>query len=451
MQQYARLREWRLHLRNLRNACLQELIDSYRAARASALRRGRDRPIAEDWIRVRAEEIRDFMVWQERAEPDLRRRHAQAEQRRIERLRDLMTAGRNVDPLDRNVRPWQLRTEKDFGRPISKLDQKRRLADIRAADPEGIGHIPLEILRDQVDIVHRAMDGFFRRLKAGEKPGFPRYKSYERVRSLGCTLGEGIQLKKGRLFAPMLWHGGLEITMHRDLPGKPRTVRLTYDGRFWHVTIACEVDVAQVAHAKPGSACGVDAGVNRLLTYDDGSFAENPRFGDAAAPEIRRLARRLARAKWASLSRHKARRALAAANRRLRNRRSTHRHKVALDLARRAETVYIEDLKLRNMTASASGTVEEPGTQVAQKRGLNRGILDAAIATIYTMARYKAASAGGRIIAVDPRHTSQDCSECGGREPGARRQERYRCSCGAALHADHNAARNILARGLLAA
>ena len=100
---------------------------------------------------------------------------------------------------------------------------------------------------------------------------------------------------------------------------------------------------------------------------------------------------------------------------------------------------------------AATGTADEPGTRVAQKRGLNRGMLDASISALYGMIDYKAASAGGRVVRVDPRNTSTDCSECGGREPGARRQERYRCSCGAELDADHNGARNVYARGLLAA
>ena len=101
------------------------------------------------------------------------------------------------------------------------------------------------------------------------------------------------------------------------------------------------------------------------------------------------------------------------------------------------------------MMRSAAGTIEEPGTNVVAKRGLNRGIGDASISTLYAMTRYKAESAGGRVIAVDPRNTSQDCSFCGGREPGARKKDRYRCSCGADLDADHNGARSVRIRGVL--
>lgn len=363
-----------------------------------------------------------------------------------------------VDLADLTIRSWQPRTAAAFGRGISKADQYRRLAEIRAADPGGIGAVPLEILRDQVDIVHKAMDAFYGRVKVGLTPGFPRFKSYDRVRSLSCPIGTGIQLKQddvtGRatLVASMLWHGGLEIRMHKDLPGRPRTIRLTYDGRFWWATVACEVEDAEPeAHPNAATAIGIDAGVRRLLTFDDGSFVENPGFLEKDAPEIRRRSRKLSRAKRGSRAGQKAKRSLAAARRRTANRRRTHHHKVSKDVAARAGTIVVEDLRIRNMTRSATGTVDEPGVNVAAKRGLNRGMLDAAIFTLYGMIRYKAESAGGRFISMDPRNTSTDCSECGGREPGARRRERYSCSCGAELDADHNGARNILARGMLAA
>ena len=457
--QYALLAKVRGHCMRLRNACLQEIRDSHRAARREAARHGRDRPAPEDWIAVRREEVADFMAWQAMKEPDLRRRHSQSEQRRIAKLRARIEIGDpKADPGDLAERPWRPKDASSFGRGVSKADQMRRLAEIREADPEGIGSVPLSILRDQVETVHLAMDAFFERVKAGQKPGFPRFKSYERVRSIACPIGDGIQLRQnaitGRstLQAPMLWRGGLEMPMHRDLPGVAKTIRLTCDGRFWWATIACEVESVEAgAHPRAGTAIGIDAGIRRLMTFDDGSFVKNPKFLEADAPEIRRLSRRLSRAKRGSHGRAKAKRALARARAATANRRRTHHHKVSKDVVARAETIFIEDLKIRNMTRSAAGTVDEPGVNVAAKSGLNRGMLDASISALYAMIDYKAASAGGRVVRVDPRNTSTDCSECGGREPGARRREIYRCSCGAELDADHNGARNVCARGLLAA
>ena len=399
------------------------------------------------------------MAWQAMKETDLCRRHAQAEERRVAKLRARIASGDpTADPAGLMVCPWRPKDATSFGRAISKADQYRRLVEIRAADPKGIGAIPVSILRDQVGVVHKAMEAFYERVKAGRKPGFPRFKGYDRVRSMGCPIGDGIQLKRdaatGRatLHAPMLWHGGMEMRMHRDLPGAPKTIRLTYDGRFWWATIACQVETVEPgAHPRAGTTVGIDAGTRRLLTFDDGTFVANPKFVEEDAPEIRRLSRRLSRAKRGSHGRQQAKRALARARARTANRRRTYHHKTSKDVVAKAETILVEDLKVRNMVRSAAGRGDEPGTNVAAKRGLNRGMMDAAISALYGMIRYKAASAGGRVVSVDPRNTSNDCSECGGREPGARRKERYRCSCGARLDSDHNAARNILARGLLAA
>jgi len=449
---YTSLRGVRWHLMHLRNACLQELRDSYVAARRVAARHGRDKPIAADWILVRQEEIVEFLSWQVRQESDLRRRHAQLETRRIAKLHLRIAAGDpKVDPTDLNPAPWRSRTAESFGRPISKADHYRRLALIRQNDPEGIGRIPVAVLRDQVDIVHKAMDAFFERVKAGKTPGFPRFKSYDRIRSLGSPIGGGISLEGDLLKAPMLWHGAIRMRMHRDLPGVGKTVRLTYDGRFWWASIVCECGDAATTHARPGTVRGIDAGVRRLLTFDDGSFVDNPKFLKEDAPETRRLARALARCKRASHGRNKAKRTLARAKNATANRRRTHHHKVSKDVVAAAETNVVEALKLKNMMRSAAGTVAVPGVNVAQKRGLNRGMNDAAISILYGMIRYKAASAGGRVIAVVPMNSSNDCSLCGEREPGARRGSRYVCSCGADLDADHNGARIVLQRGLLAA
>jgi hypothetical protein len=339
--QYGLLRKVRFQCMRLRNACLQELVDSYRAARRQASLHGRDRPSSDDWMVVRQEEFSEFLLWQSANEPDLRRRHVQAEKRRVEKEAERFKEG-GMGPPDLQPRAWRAKDIADFARPISKQDQMRRLAEIRAADPEGVGAIPLSVLRDHVDIVHKAMDAFYRRVKLGQKPGFPRFKSFERIRSIAAPAGDGISFElrengKAVLVSKMLWHGAIGVNHHRDLPGVPKTIRLTYDGRFWHVTIACEVPDAVSCHPRPNTSCGVDAGVRRLLTFDDGTGVENPAFLKQAAPEIRRRGRKLARAKRGSNARRKTKRTLAAAYRRAKNRRRTHHHKVALDVAARAD------------------------------------------------------------------------------------------------------------------
>ena len=122
-------------------------------------------------------------------------------------------------------------------------------------------------------------------------------------------------------------------------------------------------------------------------------------------------------------------------------------HEVTSALIRRFETIAIEDLAIGNMTASARGTVETPGRNVAAKSGLNRSILEQTWGMIRQQLTYKAEWAGRELVVVDPRYTSQTCSRCGVIEASSRHGEIYHCAhCGLRMDADHNAAINILLR-----
>jgi putative transposase len=123
-------------------------------------------------------------------------------------------------------------------------------------------------------------------------------------------------------------------------------------------------------------------------------------------------------------------------------------HRTTLGIARRFGTVVIEDLKVRNMTASASGTVDEPGRNVRQKTGLNRSILNQGWRAFETLLAYKLEERGGTLVTVDPAYTSQTCSACGTVDRESRESQAvFACRhCGFRDHADHNAAINILRR-----
>ena len=334
----------------------------------------------------------------------------------------------------------------------------RDLAEIRAADPEGIGRVPLKVLREHAIIVDEAFAAFFKRIANGQNPGFPRYKGFDQIKTLECPLGDGIAFERSTVhedgsisacrLKSMMWCGGLKVRMHRPLPNKPKRISLSYDGRFWWVSFLVETPDVHMPHHAPGTVLGADVGVNRLVTLDDGSLFENPRFLKTGAITIAAASRKLAGAKPGSTAHRKARRALATAHRRVRNQRSTWRHTVAKRLANRAETLVFEDLRIRNMIRSASGTIEAPGTNVAAKRGLNRVLSDAALAALVETVRYKAESAGGRVLLVEPHNSSLECSKCS----TLSRKEVYdlhSCQvCGLVLHRDHNAAIVIRDRGM---
>ena len=124
--------------------------------------------------------------------------------------------------------------------------------------------------------------------------------------------------------------------------------------------------------------------------------------------------------------------------------------KLSLKLCKNHAVIVREDLKIKNMTASAKGTAEEPGSRVKQKSGLNRAILDQGWGLFFAKLEWKTQLYGGTVIKVAPAYTSQTCPVCGHCEAKNRpTQAKFQClCCGHTDNADHVAALNILARGL---
>ena len=127
-------------------------------------------------------------------------------------------------------------------------------------------------------------------------------------------------------------------------------------------------------------------------------------------------------------------------------------HKFTTRMAKNHGLLVVEDLQVKNMTSSATGTMQEPGRQVRQKAGLNRALLAQAFAEFRRQLTYKAAWSGARLIVVSPRHTSQRCSRCGHTASENRASQAVFCclACGHRDQADYNAACNILAAGIAA-
>jgi putative transposase len=209
--------------------------------------------------------------------------------------------------------------------------------------------------------------------------------------------------------------GRLKLHLHRPLPENAsiRSCTLTKEGRAWRVALQIEVADVHTIRREANKLVGIDWGVERLATLSTGEAIANPRFGAEATAGIRKTQRKLARTKKGSRGRLKAVAHLARQRRKLANRRKTHLHQLTAAIAARFDGIAVEDLQVKNMTASAKGTVESPGKNVRQKAGLNREILDTSPGMMISMLRYKAARAGGWFAVIDARNTSQECSECG--------------------------------------
>jgi putative transposase len=194
-----------------------------------------------------------------------------------------------------------------------------------------------------------------------------------------------------------------------------------------------------------GREIGIDVGVVRFATTSDGEVIASPRFNRISAGELAAAQQSLARRKRGSANRRRAKAAVGEVHRRIRNRKRDFHHKTARALVSSCDAIAIEDLKITNMTRSASGTLEQPGTNVAAKSGLNRSILDAGWGQFARILAAKAEEAGRRIVRVDARNTSITCHQCGARclRP---RQALVICPVHGGMDADVNGARNIHAR-----
>jgi len=299
----------------------------------------------------------------------------------------------------------------------------------------------------------RDLDQAFRNFFAG-RAGYPmprRRGVNDGFRHAGREIRiEKLNAKWARVFVPKI--GWIKTRRTRDLPeGSVRNATLSRTARGWRIAFAIAVDSpdARWAAAPRGTEVGIDRGVVRTLALSDGTFLDLPKNTlERRERTIRRAQKAAARHKRGS-ARH--RRAMARV-RKLKARQAAcrrhHLHVWSRRIAQDHALVAIEDLKTRNMTRSARGSVKAPGKNVSQKAGLNRAILASGWHLFETMLAYKTEDHGGRLEKVPANHTSQTCSACGHVDRrGRESQARFVCSaCGHRANADTNAAINILRR-----
>ena len=281
----------------------------------------------------------------------------------------------------------------------------------------------------------------------GETPGYPRFKSGRRWHTIELADVDVSMLRPRGYYCAIRIKGLPEIRLRKGLAlpeGVLKALSVTLRGRRLFVNLTYEVELAVL----PGSdaAVGIDMGVSDRLALSNGERVGRRR---KASKHLARMQRRLSKCRKGG-HRWKQRRAVLANHQhreRIRNRNECHR--VTTELVRRFGLIAIEDLAIRNMTASAKGTLENPGRNVRQKAGLNRSITEQTWGMIRLQLNYKAEWAGRTLMTVDPKFTSQRCSGCGVVSADHRQRKRYDCAgCGMTEDADVNAARNILHKAL---
>jgi putative transposase len=322
---------------------------------------------------------------------------------------------------------WRMR-----GVSVTYYQQKAELPDLKAAMPE-YGKVNGQVLQDVVLRVDRAFQAYFRRMREGQKPGYPRFRGRNRYTSFTYPqVGEhgGARFDNGFLMLSKI--GRVTVRWSRPLEGTPKTVTLSQEADGWYVAISC-ADVPTHPLPQTGQETGIDVGLAAFATLSNGEQIANPRIFRVAEMALKRAQRRVARRKKGSNRRRKAVALLAKAHQDVQRQRTDFHHKTALTLVRQYDTIYLEDLQVANLVRSPR---------------LAKSISDAGWGQFRTILEGKAAYAGRRVMAVPPAYTSQDCSRCGQRVPKSLSVRTHAClNCGLVMDRDENAALNILRAG----
>ncbi len=280
---------------------------------------------------------------------------------------------------------------------------------------------------EQVDLAFQA---FFRRVKADETPGYPRFKGRHRYRSfLFKQFGTGARLDGRRL--KLYGIGRLRVRWHRPLEGTIKTVRIIHQAGQWFVCFACDVEAAEPLPTT-GQVVGIDVGLSALLTTSRGEKGAHPAFYRAGQKRLRILQRKLARAQRGSHNRRKVLKQVQRQQEHVASQRKDYLHKLSTTLVGHFDKIALEDLRVRNLV---------------RNRHLSKSILDSGWVTFRQYLTYKAENAGREIALVNPAFTSKTCSACGVLFQDFDLSTRWViCDCGLSLDRDHNAAINILNR-----
>jgi putative transposase len=334
-------------------------------------------------------------------------------------------------------------------------DQSAQLTEIRAVRPD---QAVWSFSSQQATLrrLTKAFDGFFRRVKRGQTPGYPRFKGAARFDSVEWPKdGDGARWLPEHKRVYVQGVGQLKVHLHRPVAGRVKTIQIKRQGRRWMLVLSCD-DVPTNPLPATSRHAGIDVGVASFAATSDGTHVDNPRWGRTAQDKLTTAQQRLARAKRGSYNRAAKRETVGARHRKIANQRKDFHHKRARQLVESYDVLVVEDLKIANMVRRPKPVPDDdnPGQYLANgaraKSGLNRSISDAGWGRFVSILRAKAEEAGRIWIEVDPRHTSDGCEKCGHTARANRvSQAVFQCQrCGHTAQADEHAARNILRAGL---
>lgn len=337
----------------------------------------------------------------------------------------------------------QQENHKAGGKFIGGFAMKKRFTEWRSsAQTPWLSDAPRHPCDEAILALDRAFKNFFE-----GRMSYPRFK--RKGQRDGFTYPDRKQIRldrgNGRVFMPKL--GYVRYRSSRDVPGEVRSATVSLRAGKWYVSIltAREVD----APVPQGPAVGIDVGVARFATMSDGTYIAPLASFRKHEQRLAKHQRRMARKVKGSSNWKKAKSRIQRIHARIADARADFLHKASNSISKNHAMIAVEDLKVRNMTKSASGTVAAPGRNVRAKSGLNKSILDQGWGEFRRQLEYKTAWRGGYFVAVDPKNTSRTCPCCGHISAGNRKtQALFACiRCGHEANADHVGALNVLAAG----
>ncbi len=302
------------------------------------------------------------------------------------------------------------------------------------AERPTLASVHSQVLQNVAVRIDLAFQAFFRRVKAGETPGYPRFRGQGRYDSItfpqvpvGCKLDA--ETKRLRIANA----GQVKVILHRPIEGTPKTATISRSSTGkWYVCFSCEC-----AEPAPLPATdlqvGIDVGLKTFATLSTGAEIANPRFFRHEEQALAKVQRRLSKEEKGTPERAMRRRAVARVHERVAWRRGDFAHQHSRHIVNTFDLIAVEDLAVNRMTHTHC---------------LAKSIHDAAWSQFTSLLAYKAAWAGRRYVAVNPAYTSQDCSRCGHRQKLSLSDRTYTClCCGLLLDRDLNASLNILRLG----
>ncbi|MEO1954565.1 MAG: transposase [Campylobacterales bacterium] len=333
----------------------------------------------------------------------------------------------------------------ECGDNLSAYELKKRLVPMKNVEGgEFLKEVDSTALQNAVLKIDVAYKNFFRRVKQGGAVGFPRFKSkhnsYQSYQSSTATI------KNNKLKLPKI--GEVKTKFHRGvITSKVKTVTVSCEANQYFASINYEDGLDEVVGINNGKTIAIDVGVKIFaqISNDKKITIDEEHNLSKDIKKMIKAQKSLSLKKKGSNNRAKAKLKLAKAHLKIRNKRDDFLHKISNQLSEN-QTIKVEDLKIKNMSKKAKGTLTNPNMRASAKAGLNRSILQQSWGKFFEMLEYKLKRNGGELIKVNPQYTSQKCSSCGHISQENRKvQAKFKCiQCGFEANADYNASLNIL-------